>query len=163
LVGDQLSGTALDDAEKTKMFEVVRRFVRTSLFLVRYVDLAASNPPDALENALLRHDVSGTSLHDKLTAFVRFMTERCTPTERGEYLAALGTIHPGGKDYLPHDSGEHHKDIAPLPNVRLASGGIAAPVRRRLLLGFNTPFLPEVLVASSVMAEGVDLHLNCAT
>ena len=145
------------------MFEVVRRFVRTSLFLVRYVDLAASNPPDALENALLRHDVSGTSLHDKLTAFVRFMTERCTPTERGEYLAALGTIHPGGKDYLPHDSGEHHKDIAPLPNVRLASGGIAAPVRRRLLLGFNTPFLPEVLVASSVMAEGVDLHLNCAT
>jgi superfamily II DNA/RNA helicase len=26
---------------------------------------------------------------------------------------------------------------------------------------FNTPFYPEVLIASSVMAEGVDLHLNC--
>jgi SNF2 family DNA or RNA helicase len=26
---------------------------------------------------------------------------------------------------------------------------------------FNTPFYPDVLVASSVMAEGVDLHLNC--
>ena len=24
-----------------------------------------------------------------------------------------------------------------------------------------TPFFPEVLVASSVMAEGVDLHLDC--
>ena len=29
------------------------------------------------------------------------------------------------------------------------------------MLAFNTPFYPEVLVASSVMAEGVDLHLNC--
>ena len=26
---------------------------------------------------------------------------------------------------------------------------------------FNTPFYPEVLIASSVLAEGVDLHLNC--
>jgi superfamily II DNA/RNA helicase len=30
-----------------------------------------------------------------------------------------------------------------------------------LLLSFNTPFFPEVLIASSVLAEGVDLHLNC--
>jgi SNF2 family DNA or RNA helicase len=29
------------------------------------------------------------------------------------------------------------------------------------MLAFNTPFFPEVLVASSVMAEGVDLHLEC--
>jgi superfamily II DNA/RNA helicase len=29
------------------------------------------------------------------------------------------------------------------------------------MLAFNTPFFPEVLVASSVMAEGVDLHLDC--
>jgi superfamily II DNA/RNA helicase len=29
------------------------------------------------------------------------------------------------------------------------------------MLTFNTPFFPEVLIASSVMAEGVDLHLDC--
>ena len=29
------------------------------------------------------------------------------------------------------------------------------------MLGFNTPFFPEVLVASSVLAEGVDLQLDC--
>jgi superfamily II DNA/RNA helicase len=29
------------------------------------------------------------------------------------------------------------------------------------MLAFNTPFFPEVLVASSVMAEGVDLHQDC--
>jgi SNF2 family DNA or RNA helicase len=29
------------------------------------------------------------------------------------------------------------------------------------MLAFNSPFFPEILVASSVMGEGVDLHLNC--
>lgn len=29
------------------------------------------------------------------------------------------------------------------------------------MVAFNTPFYPEVLVSSSVMAEGVDLHLMC--
>jgi len=31
----------------------------------------------------------------------------------------------------------------------------------KLLLTFNTPLFTEVLIASSVLAEGVDLHLNC--
>jgi superfamily II DNA/RNA helicase len=29
------------------------------------------------------------------------------------------------------------------------------------MLSFNTPFYPDILVASSVLAEGVDLQLNC--
>ena len=29
------------------------------------------------------------------------------------------------------------------------------------MLAFNTPFFPEILVASAVMSEGVDLHLHC--
>jgi superfamily II DNA/RNA helicase len=45
--------------------------------------------------------------------------------------------------------------------VRRATGGDAPAERRRSLLGFNTPFFPEILVASSVLAEGVDLHLAC--
>ena len=48
-----------------------------------------------------------------------------------------------------------------MPNVRLANGGVQPATRRRLMLAFNTPFFPEVLVASSVMAEGVDLHHDC--
>jgi superfamily II DNA/RNA helicase len=48
-----------------------------------------------------------------------------------------------------------------LPNVRLANGGVKRETRRRLMLSFNTPFFPEILVASSVMSEGVDLHLHC--
>src|SRR5690606_12210717 len=48
-----------------------------------------------------------------------------------------------------------------LPNVRLVNGTTKPETRQRLMLTFNTPFYPEILVASSVMAEGVDLHLNC--
>ena len=48
-----------------------------------------------------------------------------------------------------------------LPNVRLANGEVRQETRQRLLLTFNTPLFPEVLIASSVLAEGVDLHLNC--
>jgi len=48
-----------------------------------------------------------------------------------------------------------------LPNVRLANGKVKLETRQRLMLTFNTPFFPEILIASSVMAEGVDLHMNC--
>src|ERR1700682_6314563 len=48
-----------------------------------------------------------------------------------------------------------------MPNIRLANGLVKQETRQRLMLAFNTPFFPEVLVASSVLAEGVDLHLNC--
>ena len=48
-----------------------------------------------------------------------------------------------------------------MPNIRLANGLVRQETRQRLMLAFNTPFFPEVLVASSVLSEGVDLHLNC--
>ncbi|MGI8757290.1 MAG: helicase-related protein [Acidimicrobiales bacterium] len=48
-----------------------------------------------------------------------------------------------------------------IANVRLANGAVRAEQRQRLMRTFNTPFFPDVLVASSVMAEGVDLHLHC--
>lgn len=40
-----------------------------------------------------------------------------------------------------------------------ASG--ASDNRQRLILGFNSPFYPNVLVATSVFQEGVNLHLQC--
>jgi superfamily II DNA/RNA helicase len=38
---------------------------------------------------------------------------------------------------------------------------VDSATRRRLLLTFNTPLFPEILIASSVLSEGVDLHLSC--
>ncbi|KAF1004098.1 MAG: RNA polymerase-associated protein RapA [Luteibacter sp.] len=45
--------------------------------------------------------------------------------------------------------------------VRRAHGGTRADVRERVIAMFNTPFAPELLVASSVMGEGIDLHQEC--
>ena len=111
-------------------------------------------------DALTRHDDSGHSLRARIESFASFFTTRLTPTERASYLDALERIHPGGQHEV-HDPSEDHGGAIRLPNVRLASGTVKPDTRERLLLGFNTPFFPEVLVASSVMAEGVDLHLNC--
>lgn len=44
--------------------------------------------------------------------------------------------------------------------VRLDNGLTKQEMRQRLMLTFNTPFYPEILVASMIMAESVDLHLN---
>ena len=73
---------------------------------------------------------------------MNFLARRCEPEERERYLEALDRVQPGR-------------------NVRLANGGTKQDERQRLLLAFNTPFFPEILIASSVLAEGVDLHLNC--
>jgi hypothetical protein len=40
-----------------------------------------------------------------------------------------------------------------------ASGAVED--RQRLILGFNSPFYPNVLAATSVLQEGVNLHMQC--
>ena len=42
-----------------------------------------------------------------------------------------------------------------------ASGDIATDSRQRLIMGFNSPFYPNVLIATSVFKEGVNLHMAC--
>jgi hypothetical protein len=45
--------------------------------------------------------------------------------------------------------------------VGLVIGGGDPRTRERIFAGFNTPLLPEVLVCTSVGAEGIDLHRHC--
>ncbi len=92
--------------------------------------------------AMLRKDASGMSFDQLLNDFFKFLVEHCGGNERSRYISALGDIQPGQM-------------------VRLANGNTKHETRQRLMLAFNTPFYPEVLVASMIMAEGVDLHLNC--
>ena len=60
------------------------------------------------------------------------------------------------RDELLRNLEDSERDV-----VRHADGGVPRETRRRVLLGFNSPLLPEILVASEVMAEGIDLHLEC--
>ncbi|MBR8034481.1 helicase-related protein [Burkholderia vietnamiensis] len=50
---------------------------------------------------------------------------------------------------------------ASLHPVRRAHGKTKRDIRERLIALFNTPVFPDLLVASSVMGEGIDLHQEC--
>ena len=45
--------------------------------------------------------------------------------------------------------------------VALVHGGTDLQARDRIFAGFNTPLFPEVLVCTSIGAEGIDLHRQC--
>lgn len=147
--------------QQREIAEVVARFVRTDSFLVRYFPLAEGRPERRLLEALEHRDASGLSLSEKLKSFLSFLADRCEPEERSEYLEALGDIQTGLRYARSEEGGDVQDGRRQLAAVRRATGEVKSETRRRLLLGFNTPFYPEVLVASSVLAEGVDLHLDC--
>jgi hypothetical protein len=123
-------------------------------------------PVSALRAAFERPDTGGLSFGQRLAEFCRFLAERCIPTERHDYLEALEKIQTGRhvagpEEFDPSEGIEDSQRTFLLPNVRLVNGAVRPETRRTLLLTFNTPLFPEILVASRVLAEGVDLHLNC--
>lgn len=142
-----------DDLERS--IDLCLRFLRTYSFLVRYLDLARA-PGEALRDAFETRDASGRTFRQVVGDFGRFMATR-EDEERSRFLMALAEIDIGDIG-VRDDEGEREGLIA---NVRLANGAVKRETRERLMVAFNTPFYPEILVASSVMAEGVDLHLMC--
>jgi superfamily II DNA or RNA helicase len=151
----------LSNEEQELIQDVVRRFVRTPLFVGRYFDVHARSGGSTLTAAFDTRDVSGVSLAEKIDAFLKFIAKRCQPRERAEYLDALNRMQPGIRGEARRDEDDDLAQIKGMPNIRLANGLVKSETRKRLMLAFNTPFFPEVLVASSVLAEGVDLHLSC--
>jgi len=159
---DQLQGHA------EVIHEVVRRFLRTPSFLVRFFPLADTQrvTADAIRVAFEYPDSSGLSFGALLQQFFLFLNDRCSSDERREILTEVNSMQTGGisdKDarstFLDDELGDGRERL--MPNVRLVNGSSKAATRQRLMLTFNSPFFPEVLIASAVMAEGVDLHRYC--
>lgn len=146
-------------AERDRLVDVIRRFVRSSVFVGRYFNPFADSSPELLADALATKDGSDLTLEDRLRGFIEFYRSR-DESERIRYLDALDSVQPGLRGERAPDSDET-TGATLLPNIRLANGATRQETRQRLMLSFNTPFYPDILVASSVLAEGVDLHLNC--
>jgi superfamily II DNA or RNA helicase len=112
-------------------------------------------------------DLSGKTLRELIGEFFHFLVNICGEGDRFRYVEALLRMQTGaylGADVVRTYSEDELQGDEPellVPNVRLVNGTTKSDTRQRLLLTFNTPFYPEVLVASSVMAEGVDLHRYC--
>jgi hypothetical protein len=153
----------LSDDAREQVADVATRFMRTPSFLVRFVELSRKTSVDDLLDGLEQSDMSGRTLGDRIRGFADMLGQK-VDVERDELLAAMTGIQTGGiatnaEDFDPSERSRSREVL--LPNVRLANGGVRQETRRRLMLAFNTPFFPEVLVASSVMAEGVDLQHDC--
>ncbi len=151
-----------------ELCQIIRRNVRTPSFLVRYFPLdRKQRDEEAIRLAFDTTDASGLSLRDVLSQFLHFLVERCGQADRQRYINAVKSIQTGvhfGADAAKAYSEDELQGTRPdqlLPNVRLVNGATKSDTRQRIMLTFNTPFYPEILIASSVMAEGVDLHLNC--
>lgn len=152
---------------KPALVDVMRRFMRTPSFLTRFFPLAeGALTEDAVQQALATEDQSGITLEQLLGGFLEFLAVRCGEEERRRYVEAVSRVQTGshvGRDAAAEEQseGDGTQSARQLPNVRLVNGSTIPETRARYMLAFNTPFYPEVLVASSVLAEGVDLHLAC--
>lgn len=145
--------------------ETIRRYVRTPSFLVRFLPLTRRGlKPTAVRRAFREE----TGLRSVLKTFLDFLQEQCTPKERQDCIEAVSKIQTGdmtGREAersFESDEliGRSRHDLL-LPNVRLINGATRHETRQRLMLTFNSPFFPEILITSNVMAEGVDLHRYC--
>ncbi len=159
----------LSSSDRDRVVEVIRRFLRTPSFLVRYLPLTRSDLAKAFVTVVESPVDSQQSLRKQIEGFCGFLAG-CIEDEREKLLAALDSVQTGthfGKavraTFDPAEAGTAEIDAGAvlLPNVRLANGEVKADTRQKLLLTFNSPLFPEILVASSVLAEGVDLHRYC--
>jgi superfamily II DNA or RNA helicase len=120
-----------------------------------------------------RHDASAMSMVDKIREFLRFARELAERGQQGtgdddetshdflgEYLDAVAVyVSPRGDDGGEEDGAEGTYRAGRV--VRMVYGDTRPEVRRRLMLAFNSPLFPEVLISSAVLGEGVDLHRFC--
>jgi hypothetical protein len=142
-----------------RLVESAIRHLRRREYLVRFTHLTIDLTAEALWTGVSGDNPIKVSLLVRWERFARRLAVE-SPEERDRVLRALlgdlgNAASQDGDGELGGGSG------AGLDPVRRAHGGTHREVRERLTAVFNTPFSPELLVASSVMGEGIDLHREC--
>lgn len=180
---------ALLQTYRKQLVEVLMAYFRSPSFVARYLPL--ENPavrealgkrttrPDFVERTVIalqdaireRTDAAGQTYLDRVTQFLEFASELAERAQRHlksregeivdeaddpleEYLRAVGTYS------RPRDDGDDGSYRA-RRLVQRVDGGTPPASRDRVMLAFNSPLFPEILVSSSVLGEGVDLHRFC--
>jgi len=141
---------------RDRLQAIVLRYLRRPSFMIRFLNLRNEFTTETVINAFNQR-TGDLTLVDIVDGFLYFLSDRCNENECEKYIEAVESIQTGAIR-TEDDEGDTNTLDA---NVRLIKGGMDRDNMNRLLLAFNTPFFPEILVATSVAAEGVDLHLNC--
>lgn len=151
----------------TDIIEALLRYMRTPSFLLRFAPVAEDvHNKEWIEQSFMTKDNSGLTLSEIINGFLHFLDKRTEDQEA--FISHLKSVQPGGiraKDISIDDFDESEKEEESqstiMANIRLCYGATKPETRQKLMKTFNTPFFPDILITSSVMAEGVDLHLNC--
>jgi hypothetical protein len=133
----------------------------------------------ALARALAeKSDASAMNMGARIAEFLKFSKELA---ERGmtknpedgndardplsEYLQAVAVYVSPRRSALDdddaHQTNSSEGSYRALQPVRMVFGDTKREVRERLMLAFNSPMFPEILISSAVLGEGVDLHRFC--
>ena len=165
---DDLMASGVQEHGLAQILDVMRRFLRVPTTLVRCFSLGeyeALEPAVAVERMLDNQDASRVTWRAKFEAFVGFLTDHCSATERVDYLEAASGTRTGGirvdADLMTVSDGDGKESIVTVANVQVATGATRRDTRLRLMRAFNTPFFPDIFVCSQVMGEGVDLQRHC--
>lgn len=145
----------LDEQTRDQVAQVAIRHLRTADYLVRYSHMSPGMGPDDVIRGIQGDNPVGVDIGRRWITFAQRLQEM-VPAERERTMASLL-----GEQRDDGDSGGPRARGASLASVRRAYGQTDREDRERLITVFNTPFAPDILVASSVMGEGIDLHHEC--
>jgi hypothetical protein len=155
--------------DKDLLMRVMRRFLRVRTTLVRAFPLSEHDriePYQAVQTMLDHQDSTRISWRQKFQYFISFLLDQCSSVEREDYIKAVARtqtrdIRVQRSELIDVDEEEAEEAILTLANIQVATGKTKREARSRLMLAFNTPFFPDILVCSQVMGEGIDLQRFC--
>jgi helicase-like protein len=122
------------DASSLKMAEKIREFLWFS--------------KDLADQRLARNAADDENIRDPLANYLEAVAVYVSP--RRTILDDEGS--------QANDSEGTYRVLQP---VRMVFGETKPDARQRLMLAFNSPMFPEILISSAVLGEGVDLHRFC--
>lgn len=143
------------------VIDVAVRHLRTPAYLVRYTPLSAKMDDEEVWGGVTDGIPGRVALLDRWRHFAeRLSTARLQIGMNDEHDSEFARVRAALLGARTEDDQTARRG-ASLHPVRRAYGGTDRDVRERLIALFNTPFAPDLLVASSVMGEGIDLHQEC--
>lgn len=140
------------------------RHLRTPGYLVRYTPLKADITDEGVWAGINGDNPESVVLLARWIEIAERLSRALHQVPYGELAEERHSELTRVSDALLGARRENESAIgrgASLHPVRRASGQTDRDVRERLITLFNRPFVPDLLVASSVMGEGIDLHQEC--
>lgn len=140
------------------------RHLRTPNYLARFTQISRSMTDEDVWKGISKANSHGVVLLDRWRLFAKRLARAQEQIEVGGTAEVKDSEFARMRDAIlgtQSEDDEVHRRGASLHPVRRAHGGTERDVRERVIALFNTPFSPDLLVASSVMGEGIDLHQEC--